>query len=58
MVSVNHNARRWLVGEILMAWMTEVFEASISWKFSMDKADRHKEVKCYFFSGCFECAFS
>jgi hypothetical protein len=46
------------VGEILMAWMTEVFEASISWKFSMDKADRHKEVKCYFFSGCFECAFS
>ncbi len=33
MVGVNHNARRWLVGEILMVWMMEVFEASISWRF-------------------------
>jgi hypothetical protein len=58
MVNVDHNPKRWLVGEILMAWMTEVFEDSISWKPSMDKEDRCKEVKCYFFFGCFECVFS
>jgi hypothetical protein len=32
MVSVYHDVGRWLVGEILMVWMTEVFEASISSK--------------------------
>jgi len=32
MVNVNHDVGRWLVGEILMVWMTEVIEASISSK--------------------------
>jgi hypothetical protein len=32
MVNVNHDAGRWLVGEILMVWMTKVIEASINSK--------------------------
>ncbi len=30
MVNVDHEAGIWLVGEILMAWMMEVFEDSIN----------------------------